>query len=95
MPQWSNDRAIKAWISVISPWAFYISPDKVPWATNSVPWGIRNYCPWDFTMFSPIAHDGELAGKCRNFPGRLRVAHWAITTSLLLGRLLSTPWYTE
>ena len=49
------------------PWTFYISPDKVPWATNCVPWGIRNYCPWDFTMISTKAHDGVLAGKCRNY----------------------------
>jgi hypothetical protein len=55
------------------PWAFYISPDKVPW-------GIRNLSPWDFTMFSTIAHDGVLAGKCRNFPGQLRVT----PTGLLL-----------
>ena len=53
---------------------FYISPDKVPWATNCVPWVNRNYCPWDFTMISTIAHDEVIAGKCRNFSGKLRVA---------------------
>ncbi len=74
---------------------FYISPDKVPWATNSLPWGIRNYRPWNFTMISTIAHDGIFAGNYRNFPGQLGVAHWAITKSLNLGRLLSTPWDTE
>jgi hypothetical protein len=49
---------------------FYISPDKVPWATNSVPWAtnsvpwdIWNYCPWDFKIISTIAHDGVLARK--------------------------------
>ena len=75
--------------------AFYISPDKHHGATNCVPWGIRNYCPWDFTMISTIAHDGVFAGKWRNFPGPLRVALWAITTNLDLGHLLSTPWDTE
>ncbi len=29
------------------------------------------------------------------FPGQLRVAPWAITKNLDLGRLLSTPWDTE
>ena len=48
-----------------------------------------------FTIISTIAHDGVLAGKCRNFPGQLRVDPWAITTNLDLGRLLSTPWDTE
>jgi len=65
------------------PWTFYISPDKSPWATNCVPWCIKNYCPWDFTMISRISHDGVLAGKCRNFPGQLRVTPWTITRLLL------------
>ncbi len=32
-------------------------------ATNRVPWVIRSYRPWNFTMISTIAHDGVLAGK--------------------------------
>lgn len=76
------------------PWDFYISPDKVPWATNSVPWTNRNNCPWNFTIITAIAHDGVLAGKCPSFPKKLRVAPWYFT-SINLGHLLSTPWYTE
>ena len=46
------------------PWDFYISPDKVPWATSSVPWIIKNYGPWNLTIISPMAHDGVLTRKC-------------------------------
>ena len=46
------------------------------------------------TIITAIAHDGVLAGKCPSFPGQLRVAPWYFT-SINLGRLLSTPWYTE
>jgi len=39
-------------MAVKFPWDFHISPEKVPWVTNSV--------PWNFAMISTIAHDGVI-----------------------------------